>query len=302
VLGRVALSSERALRPRCASGQWERAQGQRVWASVEGLSTDETAQLRRGGVLGLRQAVPVLWMLLALGVWALGRPRAGVSEPDKAVGALGLVAALGVFVLSNLLGPVPIVLLGRGALGVVVGTVVQHGALAALAGWWLVRQQGGRWRAAMGWGSLERGAVWGAIGTGVALLGLAALVTRFIEDPGATPMGQALEEVPMRYAIALTALLAPVSEELFFRGMLFRALELPALGARARWVPVLGQALIFAGAHAMQLRGAWVGLVPIFAVGLATGLWRAHTRSLAAPWIVHSVYNGTLVLSVFASA
>jgi membrane protease YdiL (CAAX protease family) len=67
-------------------------------------------------------------------------------------------------------------------------------------------------------------------------------------------------------------------------------------------MPVLGQGLLFAGAHAMQLQGALVGLVPILGVGLAAGFWRARTGGLAAPWVVHAVYNGTLVLSVFASA
>ncbi len=312
VLERVSLASYRALRPKCSAGQWESLGGRRVWATVEGLAPGDAPSLRRGGALGTRTALPVLGMLLALGVFALRGPRAGGTESQAATGGWlrgpwGFAAALGVFVVSNLVGPVPLVLLGRDAVGVVVGTVAQHGLLAVLSGWLLVRDRGGPWRRAMGWGSLRRGEVFGALATGVGLLGLAALVTRFIDDPAATPMGQALEEVPLRYAVALTALLAPVSEELFFRGLLFRILEPRGLGAHAWrrwgwWVPILGQAVIFAGAHAMQLRGALVGLVPILAVGLATGAWRARTGTLAAPWIVHAIYNGILVMSVFASA
>jgi membrane protease YdiL (CAAX protease family) len=293
------------MRPRCAAGQWESDAARSVWVRVEGAGgTGATATLRRSGALGGRRALPVLGVLLALGVLALAGPRAAPLGPPEGLlaGRFGLALAFGVFVVSNLVGPIPVVLLGRDAPGLVAGTVAQHGALAVLSAWLLVRGRGGHWRAALGWGALPARTVVQAVATGVGLLAVAGLVTRFIDDPTATPMGQALEEVPVRYALALTALLAPVSEELFFRGLVYRCLEGRGAGRWARWMPVLGQGLLFAGAHAMQLQGALVGLVPILGVGLAAGFWRARTGGLAAPWVVHAVYNGTLVLSVFASA
>lgn len=304
-VGRVALTSYQSMRPRCAAGQWESDAARSVWVRVEGAGgTGATATLRRSGALGGRRALPVLGVLLALGVLALAGPRAAPLGPPEGLlaGRFGLALAFGVFVVSNLVGPIPVVLLGRDAPGLVAGTVAQHGALAVLSAWLLVRGRGGHWRAALGWGALPARTVVQAVATGVGLLAVAGLVTRFIDDPTATPMGQALEEVPVRYALALTALLAPVSEELFFRGLVYRCLEGRGAGRWARWMPVLGQGLLFAGAHAMQLQGALVGLVPILGVGLAAGFWRARTGGLAAPWVVHAVYNGTLVLSVFASA
>jgi membrane protease YdiL (CAAX protease family) len=59
-------------------------------------------------------------------------------------------------------------------------------------------------------------------------------------------------------------------------------------------------ALFFTAMHAMQLQGAWLGLVPIAAVGLVNGWLRWTTRGVVVPWAVHTLYNGALALAALA--
>jgi membrane protease YdiL (CAAX protease family) len=58
--------------------------------------------------------------------------------------------------------------------------------------------------------------------------------------------------------------------------------------------------MVFVAVHAMQLEGAWLGLVPIAAVGLTNGVLRWRTRGLVVPWAVHTLYNAVLALTALA--
>ena len=55
------------------------------------------------------------------------------------------------------------------------------------------------------------------------------------------------------------------------------------------------QAVVFTLPHALQLRGALWGLIPIAALGLTNGWLRRASGGLAAPWLLHSIYNGALI-------
>jgi len=133
-----------------------------------------------------------------------------------------------------------------------------------------------------------------AVGLGLALVALAAVSTHFIKDVSQSQMGQMVEHVPIRYAIGFGALLAPLSEELFFRGVLVRA-----FGKQNPRTGVGASALLFTLAHVLQLAGAWAGLVPICAVALVNGWLRVKSRGVTQPWVVHAVYNSALSIGLY---
>jgi len=90
-------------------------------------------------------------------------------------------------------------------------------------------------------------------------------------------------------------LVAPLVEELFFRGFLYPAI--------ARWTSpfpaVILTATGFAAIHGGQLAYALVPLLVIFGVGVALTVVRAVTKSVATAVLVHMAYNFTLFLQFF---
>ena len=84
---------------------------------------------------------------------------------------------------------------------------------------------------------------------------------------------------------------APFVEELFFRGLLY-----PALKRSLRFVPaLLLTSALFGLLHSFEWAFAWGPILIIFFVGVAITLVREYMDSLAASWIVHMVYNGSLL-------
>ena len=57
-------------------------------------------------------------------------------------------------------------------------------------------------------------------------------------------------------------------------------------------------ALIFSGLHVFQLWGSWPAIGLIVLVGFVLSLTRAVTGLLTPCWIIHFVYNTTLVMAV----
>ena len=81
--------------------------------------------------------------------------------------------------------------------------------------------------------------------------------------------------------------LAPIAEEIFFRGIVFNAL---LREAGPRWA-FLGSATLFAIVHASV-----VAFVPILLLGLALAWVYRRTQSLLAAIVVHATFNGMSVL------
>ncbi|MGN6380254.1 MAG: lysostaphin resistance A-like protein [Gaiellales bacterium] len=90
-------------------------------------------------------------------------------------------------------------------------------------------------------------------------------------------------------AVALVALvvIAPVSEELIFRGLCFATMGRYAIP---------GSAALFAIAHGLP-----VLLAPIFVAGLVLGWLRAHTGSLYPGIAVHMLLNAAALAAALAS-
>jgi membrane protease YdiL (CAAX protease family) len=90
--------------------------------------------------------------------------------------------------------------------------------------------------------------------------------------------------------VLVVGILAPIGEEIFFRGFAHRAL-------RTRLGVVLGtiaSALLFAVIHVSP-----VGLIPIFLIGLVLAYLYDRTGSLAAPVGLHAVNNTFAVIVAY---
>jgi hypothetical protein len=90
-------------------------------------------------------------------------------------------------------------------------------------------------------------------------------------------------------------LIAPLAEEVMFRGLLFPALARHTGG----WISLLAISLLFGTIHAEQLAGAWMQVGMIALVGLALGAVRWRWHSLASSTLVHVGYNATLFCALF---
>jgi membrane protease YdiL (CAAX protease family) len=82
---------------------------------------------------------------------------------------------------------------------------------------------------------------------------------------------------------------APLMEELFFRGFLYPVLA-RRLGVSAS---IFLTSAAFGILHGAQLKYSWAVLI-IFLVGVALTTVRAVTKSVAASFLMHVGYNGTL--------
>ncbi|HZZ38748.1 MAG TPA: CPBP family intramembrane glutamic endopeptidase [Acidobacteriaceae bacterium] len=170
------------------------------------------------------------------------------------------------------------------------------------------------------WGrSLARGVHWNIAAAGrwflrLALLGVATglvitLAGNFLPMPKAPPILKDLTNSTMGawMLMAFGITLAPLTEELAFRGFLlpslvnvFRWLErrgaMSATSVRAVGIPVaiVLTSIPFAMVHAQQVSGSWGPLLLIGMVSVILCIIRLATDSVAAGFIVHACYNLTL--------
>jgi membrane protease YdiL (CAAX protease family) len=89
--------------------------------------------------------------------------------------------------------------------------------------------------------------------------------------------------------VLAVVVVAPIAEELFFRGVVFNAWE-REYGTR---VAVFGSAALFALIH-----GSLVQLLPIFVLGIGLALLYRWTRSLPATMAMHAGFNAVTVTIV----
>lgn len=138
----------------------------------------------------------------------------------------------------------------------------------------------------------------GALGGGVAL-GMFSLVAETLLQrwtPKSLPIEEFFKNPSSGYLLAAFGILiAPMVEELFFRGFLYPAL--------ARWTgsitAIVITAAAFAALHGTQLAYSWAPLLVLFVVGSVLTVIRARKRSVATCVIVHMGYNLLLFLVVF---
>jgi membrane protease YdiL (CAAX protease family) len=136
--------------------------------------------------------------------------------------------------------------------------------------------------------------VFGGFALSLALQALAHLLPM----PKELPIDSFFKTPAEAWALGILSItLAPLMEELFFRGFLYpvlaRRLGLP--------VAVFLTALGFALLHGAQLMFSWGPVLVIFMVGVVLTMVRAGTNSVAAGVLIHMAYNGTIAVAMFAA-
>ncbi len=142
-----------------------------------------------------------------------------------------------------------------------------------------------------------RHALW-AVGGGAGLALTSQIASGLLERwiPKSLPIDQYLRTPSSAYALAAFGILvAPLVEELFFRGFLYPALARPLGAAPAIALTAAGFAML----HAEQLAHAWVPLLLLFVVGTILTVVRAKTKSVATTVLIHMAYNFTLFSLLF---
>jgi ABC-2 type transport system permease protein len=156
------------------------------------------------------------------------------------------------------------------------------------------------WRKGVPWGRmgfrLPRGGLgWAALAP-LLILGFTALYAFAVQGLGypslrPPPIPPAIREGEGVYALLMggtVALLAPLAEEVFFRGFLLTAL--------AHSWPRIG-ALVFTSAVFALFHGSVALFIPVFFAGMVLGALYLRSGSLLVPLIAHALQN-TLVYAV----
>ena len=155
----------------------------------------------------------------------------------------------------------------------------------------LVRSKTGeRFWSAVRWNWPKQATV-GYFFSGVLFAFVVEFASRWLPIPKSLPMDKLFSDTAGAYLMAAFGItLAPLVEELFFRGMLYPLIR----RAYGIVVGVLVTGAAFAGIHGTQLGYAWGPLLSIFVVGVVFTLVRERTNSVAASFLMHCGYNFTL--------
>ena len=156
------------------------------------------------------------------------------------------------------------------------------------------------------------------LSVGIALSVLAQLGEHFVKEPKGPEIEKLMHTPAGAWSVMLLGtLLAPVMEEIAFRGFLLPSLAIaydwlsldrtPA--AIRKWTStgnisnpafIFGaffSSLLFAGIHAPQLEYAWGPVGLLFLVSLALSAVRVRLHSVACSTLVHLTYNGTIFVA-----
>jgi hypothetical protein len=133
-------------------------------------------------------------------------------------------------------------------------------------------------------------------GTALALMSDIGEVVLHRWIPDSLPITEYFKDRPSALLLgAFGILVAPLMEELLFRGFLYPAL--------ARWTGATASLIITASAftllHGAQLGYSWAPLLLIFVVGFTLTVTRMRTNSVATCVIVHMTYNFVLLLQTY---
>ena len=116
-------------------------------------------------------------------------------------------------------------------------------------------------------------------------------LSRFLPIPKSVPMDKYFTDAASAYLMALFGItLAPLLEEIFFRGLLYPVLR-RAFGLT---IAVILTAAAFAAIHGTQLGYAWAPILSIFVVGVVFTGARERTNSVASSFLMHCGYNFAL--------
>jgi membrane protease YdiL (CAAX protease family) len=240
-----------------------------------------------------RTALMILTALVAVALWQKARDQfdylldPAASPPGRVSVADGLIAALLFFVLQAI---VALAQMGRGqVLTANMAWVAFCSAGAVTYG--LVRLIYWRARTTDVPVVLDDGAphalLWGALG-GLAASAAAFAYIEIVRALGLFPVWRAAafsDPATPLWLAGVAIIAAPIFEEFIFRGLVFRGLARsfgPGVGA-------LASGAIFAIVHPP------VSVIPVFIMGVGAALVYHRTRMLAAPIVLHAVYNAAVL-------
>jgi len=144
-------------------------------------------------------------------------------------------------------------------------------------------------------GSFAPAFIVGGIVLAIAVEGIA----RFLPIPKSLPMDTYFHDAASAYMMAAFGItLAPIMEEIFFRGLLYPLLE-RKMGVTAG---VLLTGAAFAAIHGAQLGYAWAPVFSIFIVGVVLTMVRVRTNSVASSFLVHCGYNLALFSALWIAS
>jgi hypothetical protein len=148
------------------------------------------------------------------------------------------------------------------------------------------------------WRRLPPGKTFACLVGGGLLTITIALLPPVLPDANQFPLENLFNSRAAAYAIgAFAILVAPLMEEIIFRGVLFGIFE-SQIGLR---FAILITAILFGGLHVPEYWGAWNHMFLIFLVGLVFSLARGMSGSLAPSVFLHVGYNGSMMLALFMS-
>ena len=281
-----------------------------IAGAVIGIGALGTGALAIQGQVDVEDPAVLGWLallgatLFAIGLFYIAIRQLRVRRflpPEWYRGPGVLVLLLLVLVLASIItapfsGDAAALLLGEGELtflGAAVLLVATQAALL-LVSWFLVFRPGalaalpslpgrdpvGAIRSGLGWGVVA----W--IGATAASAGVVWALERVGFDAEPQAAERAIQLVDPWLVILAVVILAPIAEEIFFRGVVFNAW---LREGGPRWA-FIGSSVVFALIHVSA-----VALLPIFLLGLALAWIYRRTGNLLAPIAMHATVNGISV-------
>lgn len=135
---------------------------------------------------------------------------------------------------------------------------------------------------------------------GLALCRFAIWSLSNVEATGEAPIEAFVSWPSGMLSFAALAVIAPIAEEIFFRGFVFGAVDDGRWGARRVLAVVLAWGL-FTLAHLQQAWGNWGGMLAVAVAGACFTLLRAVSGSTLVPALAHLVYNALLSMGALAA-
>lgn len=267
-----------------------------------------------GGLAGL-----VLWVIglsaVALGLILLGgsqaieRRAAGAAYAGPSPVLVFLVVLAGSQVVGFVVG-LPLSLAAESIprpVGDLIGVLVQSAVFAGVLRLMVVGAEAMRWAdmgLVRGTGAAIRGLLGGAVYAGPVILATALVAAAAAQLAGAvppSPLPPTGTTAGLLLHLLAGAVIAPVAEELLFRGFALTAWR-RTVGARAA---IVRSSIVFVLAHVLFVGGdgfgeaaslAFVAGVARLPVALALGWLYVRTGSLWGPIGLHAAYNAVLII------
>ena len=121
-------------------------------------------------------------------------------------------------------------------------------------------------------------------------------VAKLLRTPQIQTPFDDLAKSPIMLAMVgvIAVLIAPLFEEMFFRGFLQPLLS-RTLGVAAG---IALTALLFGGLHAFQYSFVWQYVFAVSLVGVALGVLRSRTNSIIPTTVLHGCYNAIFIVAL----